>query len=267
MVNVCVIRAAGINCDRETVHAWRVAGAELQLVHVRELMQAPHRLDEFQIVTIPGGFSYGDDLGAGKILAEQLHLRLEDSLRNVIERGGLLLGICNGFQVLVKAGLLPGGDWGREKVSIVANESARFEDRWIRMTPASSRCVLLAGVRSLEMPVAHGEGRVVTVNGNAAERLRSDGHIALRYVGPDGESPAGYPANPSGSLDDIAALTDSTGRVLGLMPHPERHIDRTQHPLWTRQAFRAASVSERTAADDQPDGLRIFRNAVEYFRC
>ncbi|HEY3242367.1 MAG TPA: phosphoribosylformylglycinamidine synthase I [Phycisphaerae bacterium] len=254
MLNVCVIRAAGINCDRETVHAWRVAGAEAQLVHVRELMEDPQRLEQFQVVTIPGGFSYGDDLGAGKILAEQLHLRLEDALRGVVDRDGLLIGICNGFQVLVKAGLLPGGDWGRARVSIVANESARFEDRWVRMVPASSRCVIVAGISSLQMPVAHGEGRVVTADGEAAERLRRDDCIALRYVGAGGESPAGYPANPSGSLDDIAALTDATGRVFGLMPHPERHIDRTQHPLWTRRAPGA-----------EPDGLRIFRNAVEYF--
>ncbi len=252
-VRVAVIRAPGINCDRETLHAWRLVGAEPQLVHVRALIEQPSLLDRVQVVTVPGGFSFGDDLGAGKILADQLRRRLGDSLRSCVERGGLLLGICNGFQVLVKAGLLPGGDWGCDRVSITTNASARFEDRWVHMRPVADHCAVLRGIRSLYLPVAHGEGRVVTANEASRQRLHTGGHVALRYVDESGQA-ADYPANPNGSVDDIAALTDETGRAFGLMPHPERHVDRTHHPLWTRRP-----------ADLEPDGLALFRNAVAHF--
>ncbi len=261
---VLVLRTAGTNCDRETVHAWELAGAVPRRIHVRELIEQPGLLDEFAILTIPGGFSYGDDISAGKILATQMIHHLSDALARFVESGKLVLGICNGFQVLVKAGLLPGplaptgetpriaGEPGRQAVTLTQNDSARFEDRWIRLRSARASAFAPAGV-ILEMPIAHGEGKLVTCDETVRRQIAEQGRIALTYC--DAEcKPGRYPINPNGSQDDIAGLTDATGRVLGLMPHPERHVHKTQHPLWTRRS------------EDRADGRIIFESAVKAAR-
>lgn len=253
-----VLRTAGTNCDQETVHAWELAGALPERVHVRELIDRPDRLNAFGILTIPGGFSYGDDISAGKILATQMIHHLSDALNRFVESGKLVLGICNGFQVLVKAGLLPGPlgngtDAGRQAVTLTQNDSARFEDRWIRLRSAVKPGPFLPADRILEMPIAHAEGKLVARDESVRKALGQQGRIALTYCSEEGR-PGPYPINPNGSDDDIAGLMDATGRVLGLMPHPERHVHPTQHPLWTR----------RPGAD--ADGRVIFESAVKAAR-
>lgn len=259
---VLILRTAGTNCDQETVHAWELAGAAPERVHVRELIETPARLDDFAILTIPGGFSYGDDIAAGKILAVQLVHHLAEPLRRFVDRGRLVLGICNGFQVLVKAGLLPGfatDDQApaarrmEQSVTLANNDSARFEARWIHLKSSGRPNAFLPDERIMTMPVAHGEGRLVTAGDDVRARLRSGGHIALTYCDAAGR-PGPYPVNPNGSEDEIAGLVDATGRVLGLMPHPERHVYPQQHPEW---------ASRRT---DAADGRVFFETAVRTAR-
>lgn len=234
-VKAIVLRAAGINCDLETQYALEQAGAHAQRIHINRLIEDKTLLDRFQILVVPGGFSYGDDVAAGRILANQVIGHLEEAVRGFIDQGKLVLGICNGFQVLVKAGILPGLEETRrqELVTITDNDSAKYEDRWVHLEPQTDRCVFIEPARRVTLPIAHGEGKVVTRDPQALESLRAQGCIAFKYVDQDGrEGP--YPINPNGSVDSIAGLTDTTGRVLGLMPHPERFIHPTQHPLWTR---------------------------------
>ncbi|MHC4064026.1 MAG: phosphoribosylformylglycinamidine synthase I [Planctomycetota bacterium] len=253
-VAVLIVRAAGINCDAETVHAWRLAGARPRLAHVNELISRPLMLAEAQILTIPGGFSYGDDIAAGTILASRFAHSLADAVRNFIASGKLVLGICNGFQVLVKMGVLPGGCIGRSKVSLAPNTSARFEDRWVRLRVCTDHCAFLRRSRFIEAPVAHAEGRLVVDAEETLAALGDGRHVALRYVDDRGRI-GDYPVNPNGSIDALAGLTDDTGQVLGLMPHPERHVDRTQHPLWTRRPDEVNAT-----------GLDVFRSAVDSLR-
>lgn len=252
-VRALVLRAAGVNCDMETQHALELAGAKAHRVHVNRLIEDKSLLGRYHIVVFPGGFSYGDDVAAGRILANQIVHHLADPIRRFIDDGKLVLGICNGFQVLVKMGVLPGnGAFKQEHVTITYNDSGKFEDRWVHLLPQTDRCVFIEPQRQIYLPVAHGEGKVVTADAATLERLKSEGYIAYKYVGPDGEE-GPFPINPNGSVESIAGLTDSTGRVMGLMPHPERFVRRTQHPHWTR-----------LGEDLDPDGIKIFRNAVRY---
>ncbi len=247
-----VLRAAGINCDVETEHALELAGAKAQRVHINRLIENKSLLDEFQIVVFPGGFSYGDDVAAGKILANQIVHHLFEPLRKFIEQGKLVLGICNGFQVLVKTGILPGGNSAQQQeVTITDNDSGKYEDRWVYLAPQTDRCVFIESGRQIYVPIAHAEGKIVTKDQAALDRLKSNGHLAFKYVDASGAE-GDYPVNPNGSVESIAGLTDATGRVLGLMPHPERFVRRTQHPRWTR----SDSVD--------CDGMTIFNNAVKY---
>lgn len=251
-----VLRAAGINCDFETEHAFELAGAEADRMHVNRLIEKPSLLGEYQILVFPGGFSYGDDVSAGKILANQIAHHLAGPVREFIEKGRLVLGICNGFQIIVKAGILPGGELssvggGHPNVTITNNDSGKYEDRWVYLEPGDSKCVFVEPGRRIYLPVAHGEGKVVTKDAAVLEALKVK-HVAYRYVDKDGKR-GGFPVNPNGAMDDIAGLTDTTGRVLGLMPHPERFVRRTQHPQWTR-------LDDKLEAD----GVTIFRNAVRF---
>jgi phosphoribosylformylglycinamidine synthase I len=255
-VKAVVLRAAGINCDMETEYALELAGAEAQRVHINRLIEDKSLLDSYQILVVPGGFSYGDDVAAGRILANQIIHHLAEAMRKFVDDGKLALGICNGFQVLVKMGLLPGnGDNGRQgAVTITYNDSGKFEDRWVYLEPQTDRCVFVEAGKRIYLPVAHGEGKVVTKDADTLDQLKSEGHVAFKYVDKDGEE-GEYPVNPNGSTDGIAGLTDSTGRVMGLMPHPERYVRKTQHPHWSRLKDR-----------DGGDGMTIFNNAVKYVR-
>jgi phosphoribosylformylglycinamidine synthase I len=251
-----VLRAPGTNCDEETSAAWERAGARVETWHVGRLLEAPHALDDFAILTIPGGFSYGDDLGAGRIFATRLGSVLGDALRRFHARGGLILGICNGFQVLVKAGLLPGGPVACG-ATLTHNESGHFESRWVRLEPCPGRSPFVTGSEPIELPVAHGEGKFLLADPAALAALEAAGQVVLRYVDRSGRPTRAYPANPNGSPGAVAGICDPTGRIFGLMPHPERHVDPLHHPRWTRRG---------SAVDGEGDGLRIFRDAVEASR-
>lgn len=255
-VKAIVLRAAGINCDMETEYALELAGAEAERVHINRIIEDKKLLDKFQILVFPGGFSYGDDVAAGKILANQVVQHLSEVVQEFIDDGKLVLGICNGFQVLVKAGILPGGGSAelQQEVTITYNDSGKFEDRWVYLAPQTEKCIFIEPGRQIYLPVAHAEGKVVTKDETTLEELKSQGHIAFKYVDENGQE-GDYPVNPNGSVDSVAGLTDTTGRVLGLMPHPERHVRPTQHPHWTR-------LKDKTDAD----GMAIFSNAIKYIR-
>jgi phosphoribosylformylglycinamidine synthase len=244
-----VLRAPGTNCDHETALAFERAGGFARRVHVRALGQRPALADDFQILCIPGGFSYGDDVASGRILALELRTRLADALVRFRDRGGLVLGICNGFQVLLQTGLLLADPaTGRPRAALAHNASGRFVARWVGLRALPGHCAFLQGIGDLELPVAHGEGRFVTRSAADLAALEASGQLVLRYAG----TAHGEPANPNGSALDVAGACDETGRVLGLMPHPERFIEATQHPAWMG----------RLDADAPGAGLAVFANAV-----
>ncbi len=252
---VLVLRAPGTNCDEETAFAWEKVGTVVESVHVNRLLESPGRLGEFQILTIPGGFSYGDDLGAGRVLATRLELALASELERFHDRGGFILGVCNGFQVLVRAGLLPGGS-PAPRATLAHNESGRFEARWVNLAPTPGLCPLVPFAEPIELPVAHGEGRFLTRDAADIERLAARGQIVLRYADRAGRATESYPANPNGSPGGVAGLCDPSGRILGLMPHPERFVEPWQHPRWSR----------RETTSEHGDGLRIFAAAAAAWR-
>ena len=253
---VLVLRAAGSNCDRELKYAFELAGADGRLVHVNRLVEGSERLDDYQVLAIPGGFTYGDDVSAGKVLANELLNRLGAEIRDFLEKDRLIIGICNGFQVLVKTGILPGGaaSLGTQTATLAWNDSGVFEDRWVHLKPSTGKCVFVDGEDIVEMPVAHAEGKFIPASDDVLGETESNGQVVFRYTNPDGSAPP-YPANPNGSVADIAGVCDPTGRVLGLMPHPERYVLGYQGPRWTREGLKS-----------QGDGLAIFHNALRYFR-
>ncbi len=249
-VGTLVLRAPGTNCDAETVFAFEQAGAVVTSVHVNQLIRGEQRLSDYQIMVIPGGFTYGDDIAAGKVLANELKLKLGEGIPRFVEAGGLILGICNGFQVLAKAGILPEPvDGNSPLLTLVTNDSGKFECRWIHLkVNKQSPCVFTHGIDKMYLPVAHGEGKVVT-DPEILPKLNT----VVCYTDENGDSQAGYPHNPNGSVGNIAGICDNSGRIFALMPHPERHIQGTQHPQWTRHG-----------AEEYGDGFQIFLNAVKW---
>ncbi len=249
-VRTLILRAPGTNCDGETVFAFQQAGAAVSLVHINELIHHQQRLSDYQIMVIPGGFTYGDDIAAGKVLANELRLKLGEDIQRFIEDGGLILGICNGFQVLVKAGFLPeSADGSSSLLTLAANDSGKFECRWVHLgVNKESPCVFTRGINSMYLPVAHAEGKVV-----ADPKVLPDLNIVLYFTDEQGNNKAGYPDNPNGSVGNIAGICDASGRIFALMPHPERYIRSTQHPQWTRQPTK-----------EYGDGFHIFLNAVQW---
>jgi phosphoribosylformylglycinamidine synthase len=254
-----ILRTAGTNCDAETAYAFELAGAQCEKIHVNRLLQEPALLDQFQMMAFPGGFSYGDDIAAGRILANQIAHHLQEDLRRFIEAGKPVIGICNGFQVLVKTELLPGPLAGRtgQTCTLAHNEVGRFVDRWVHLAPRGRKCIWTRGLDRLQLPIAHGEGKFVTPDSAYRQAMWDNDQVALVYTKADGSSTAGiFPDNPNGSVDDIAGVCDASGLVFGLMPHPERYVDATQHPAWTSQINRPR----------QGLGLRVFENAVSHVR-
>ncbi|TET36010.1 MAG: phosphoribosylformylglycinamidine synthase I [Planctomycetota bacterium] len=252
---VLILRTAGTNCDLETAFAFENVGAEAERHHINRLSEGSVKLDDYHILAIPGGFSYGDDVHAGKILAVEMMAGFAGQLSAFVDAGKLIIGICNGFQVLVKAGLLPGNGNG-QSVTLTDNNSNKYEDRWVYLSCETDRCVFIKPGEVIEVPVAHAEGKFVTKDRETLENLEENGQVVFRYVMPD-SSPANcsYPQNPNGSVDDVAGICDPTGRILGMMPHPERNIFSYHHPRWTRGE-----------AKEEGDGVRIFRNAVQYVK-
>ena len=268
---VCVLRAPGTNCDVETAFAFESCGAVAERVHLFQLFETPQRLADFQVLCVPGGFSYGDDIGSGVIFANQLRGHLGDAIRDFLAADKLMLGICNGFQVLLKSGVLPGGaaTWPPQPdepadATLTWNDNGKYTALWIRLKVTGSNNVFLRGLDEFDVPIAHGEGKIVVRDSATLNRWQTNGQLALTYVASPSDQAAGaaagwqtlpYPINPNGSMANIAGLSDPSGRILGLMPHPERFLFATQHPHWTRLNLRGDG-----------EGLKLFRNGVEYFR-
>ncbi len=247
---VCVLRTAGTNCDIETAFGFSKAGADVALLHINRLISRQENLAGYQILALPGGFSYGDDIASGKIFANELRYKLSGDIKKFIADGKLIIGICNGFQILVKSGILPGNPDLNQEATLIINDSGKFEDRWVYLKNENSKCVWTKNVEEvIYLPVAHGEGKFLAMQPSILEGLKQNMQVVFRYCNPQGDF-NGYPDNPNGSEYNIAGICDETGRIFGLMPHPERHLDTLQHPRRTSKG----------------DGSSIFRNGVEYAR-
>ncbi len=263
-VKVIVLRTAGTNCNEETAFAFTRSGGSVEQVHVNALIEGTKKLGDYHILALPGGFSYGDDIASGRILANELRLKLGEDLKQFIRDGKLIIGICNGFQILAKAGILPGLEYGltpvenqrgKQEATLFYNDSAKFEARWVHLK-TEGRSVWTKDIKSvIYLPVAHGEGKFIPRDAKVMEALAANGQIVFRYCTEDRGKPV-YPENPNGSTDDIAGICDTTGRVLGLMPHPERHFLFEQHPYWTR-------LAKKTVFGD---GAKIFENGINYVK-
>lgn len=254
---VLVLRAPGINCERETHHAFGLAGGAPEYVHVKKLLQDPDLLDQFKIFMVPGGFAYGDDIASGRVLANEIRRKMGARMTAFIDRGGLALGICNGFQALVKLGLLPrlgGGDL-EQQVTVCHNLSNHYECRWVTLKSQPNRCCFLDDDLTLRFPAAHAEGYLLTKDADQLRILDQEGYVALSYVDENGRKTTEYPVNPNGSPAGCAGLTDVTGRVLGLMPHPDRAYLPHNMPGWSRDGLAPKG-----------DGMVIFEAMVKAAR-
>ena len=249
---VIVLSGYGLNCEDETKYAFELAGGTGQIVHINDLIKNKNLLNDFQIMAIPGGFAYGDDTGAGNAYGLKLKNHLWENISKFITKDRLVIGICNGFQVLVRTGLLPFGTIGEMQATLSNNGSGHFECRWINLkAEENNACVFLEGMNDMvSYQVAHGEGRFYAGQPEL-ERVEAEKLVVFRYCDSLGSPTQEYPLNPNGSLNAIAGITDPTGRILGLMPHPERFIRPTQHPNWRRQEL-------------EPQGLPIFQKMVNY---
>ncbi len=267
-VKTLILRTAGTNCDMETAHAFRRAGSEVDLVHVNALLENKNKLQSYSILSLPGGFTYGDDIASGKILSNELKHAMKRHLSSFVKSGKLIIGICNGFQVLVKMGLLPdmkGKVDFRVEATLSLNDSGRFEDRWTYLKRSqepgvksqNGKCVWTRDLPEvIYLPVAHGEGKFIPKNDSILKDLKKNGQVVFRYVDKNGDL-SSYPDNPNGSVDSIAGICDPTGRILGMMPHPERHVTYLQHPNWRR----GGRDKEGMGA-----GLKIFENGVNFVK-
>ncbi|HSU72702.1 MAG TPA: phosphoribosylformylglycinamidine synthase subunit PurQ [Candidatus Binatia bacterium] len=257
--NALVLTGYGINCDEETKYAFERAGANARVVHINDLIANKKSLGNYQIFAFPGGFSYGDDTGSGNALANKIRNSMWDELRSFIDQDRLMIGICNGFQVMVNLGLLPSldGKYGERQVALMHNDSARYFTRWVDLE-FKDTSVWTKGLGTRTIPIAHGEGKLY-----APKETLSRVKVAARYVRGEICELQNLPANPNGSLDDIAGVQDPSGRVLGMMPHPERAMDFTQLPHWT--LLKEQYVREGKDIPQEGPGLQLFRNGVKYF--
>ncbi|MDF1838302.1 MAG: phosphoribosylformylglycinamidine synthase subunit PurQ [Planctomycetota bacterium] len=234
-----VLRSTGTNCQEETSRALTRGGADTDVIHTNHVLHDVSKLDPYSILVFAGGFSYGDDLGAGRAWGAELRHFLSDTLKKHLERGGLILGVCNGFQVLMETGIFePEASASTRKMALYANESGHYECRWVHLETLETKCPWLVPGERFPVPVAHAEGRFVVRDDEALASLKAAGQLALAYTTPDGEGDVLYPQNPNGSTAHIAGVTDPTGRALGLMPHPERNLDGWNHPDSARMGKR-----------------------------
>lgn len=252
-VNVCIITGYGINSDYESEYAFKLAGAEnVQRIHVNLLLKGNEKLQNYDIIMFPGGFSFGDNLGSGRVLANKFRFGLREQLTEFIDSGGLIFGVCNGFQILVKMGLLPAlnNNYYVQTVSLIGNKSGKFEMRWVKLKIIeSSKCIWTKNIGDvLELPVRHGEGQFVIKDELILKELWNRNLVVMTY------EPNKYPNNPNGSINGIAGICNESGRIFGLMPHPECHVHLYQYPLWTR------------GSTPKVNGLKIFENAVNFVR-
>lgn len=259
--NVLILTGYGVNCEAESAAAWDMAGARAECVHLHDLLDAPRRLHDFQALMLIGGFSFGDHMGSGHVFALRLRQRLREPLRRFIADGRLVLGVCNGFQIMIKLGLLPAlqGDYFTPQLALMPNDGGVFQNFWVtlRFEPASP-CVFTRGLAPMPLPIRHGEGKLFTPSQSMLLAVEAAGGVACRYVDPRTLRPTQrYPYNPNGSLNAIAGLSDPTGRVFGLMPHPEAYLFPENHPDWPKQTIDHTLPSEGL-------GLRLFKNAVSF---
>ncbi len=259
-----VLFGNGINCEYETAHAHRTVGFDVELLHINSLLEDIKKIHNYAFLNLPGGFLDGDDLGSAKAQAVRWKYqkidgskrRFVDELVEFVSAGKIILGICNGFQLLVKTGLLPGlkGEYHKQTVTLTFNDSGKFEDRWVYLKfNKFSRCIFTKDIDTIYLPVRHGEGKLVADSSNTFKEIKESGHIVMQYSDEKGFVTDEYPYNPNGSIQSIAGLCDVTGRIFGLMPHPEAFVHYTQHPRWTREKLK-----------EEGDGLKIFRNAYKY---
>jgi phosphoribosylformylglycinamidine synthase len=255
---VLIVRAPGTNCDIETAHAFELAGAASERLHVNQLIEHPRLAEQFQILCFPGGFSYGDDIAAGRIAAVQWQTKLSDVLAQFRAEDRLVMGICNGFQIMMRLGIFFEEGIESAPATLTWNRHGRFESRWVHLKPESDHCVFLRGIDSIYLPMAHAEGRFLMRDEATQQMLKDGNQIAMRYCDPHGatgDEELEFPWNPNGAQWNVAGICDSSGRVFGLMPHPERFLFPTNHPHWTRMA----------SLPEHGDGLKMFQNAVSYF--
>jgi phosphoribosylformylglycinamidine synthase len=267
-VKAIVITGNGTNCELEVASACRLAGAECDIVHIAELLAGRISLDSYHLLNLAGGFLDGDDLGSAKAGANRLkhaairgsNEHLVDQLNRFIAAGKLIFGVCNGFQLMVKMGLLPalGKSFGQQSTTLTFNDCGRFQDRWVYLkVDEKSPCVYTTGLTGLYLPVRHGEGKFVAESAQLLERIEGAHLGALKYSDPDYAAPTmEFPWNPNGAQNAIAGLCDESGRIFGLMPHPEAYVLRTQHPRWTRDG----------ALPEEGMGLWLYKNAVDFIR-
>lgn len=267
-VNVLVLTGYGLNCDHETAYAFELAGASATRVHINSLIDASVDLDDFHIMVFIGGFSWGDDHGAGVVQAVRMKTNIGEKILGFIEDGKAVVGICNGFQTLVNLGLLPGfdGDYTRRQVALTHNDCGNFRDQWVHLAVnQASPCIFTRGIDRAEFPIRHGEGKFVA-DADVLSRLSDSNQVVMRYADADSTPASGrFPYNPNGSLDDIAGICDPSGRVFGLMPHPEAYNHWTNHPDWTRQK-QTMTRGGNVSTDTLPVGIRLLKNAVDYMR-
>ena len=281
MVKVAVLFGFGINCDHETAAMFDLVGASAQRIHTNKLVNGEIDLNEFQILAVPGGFSFGDHLGSGRLLGNRLRFGLRAQLQAFVAAGKPIIGICNGFQVLVKTGLLPGPMTGDtqpdfiQRASLTLNDSGRYEDRWVTLEfDQKSPCIWTKGIERMECPVRHGEGKFIMPETIDLNTLQENNQLTVRYVDSNSKIGSGisdevlpFPISPNGSMRNIAGICDRTGLVFGLMPHPEAIYARWLHPSHTRGDAPLVEPDEESILGEwEGEGLQIFRNAVEYVR-
>ncbi len=246
-----VVSGFGINSEHETAHAVKKVGGQADIIHLNKLIDAPSLLETYNFLILPGGFSYADHLGASKVFSNKIKYKLKDRLDTFIKQGNLVLGICNGFQLLAKMGVLPNTDF-EQKFTLTHNDSGKFEDRWVRLKiNQNSPCIFTKGIDYLDLPIRHGEGKFLPKNQKVLLNILNNNLFAMQYVDSHGKL-ANYPNNPNGSIRNIAGVCNSTGRVFGLMPHPECFNHKTNHPTWSKET------------NFKTKGLKIFENAVNY---
>ncbi len=263
---VLVLTGYGINCDEETAFAFQINGAKADIVHINDLISGQYKLSDYQILAFPGGFSYGDDTGSGKALANKIRNNLWQDILDFIGSEKLVIGICNGLQILTNLGLLPAGEenYGTREVALKHNKTARFECRWVNLKISSKKCIFTKGVKNIYLPIAHGEGNFYAST-ETLKSLSQNDQIAVQYTLENGSSANGkFPFNPNGSLEDIAGICDPTGRVFGLMPHPERAIFAINSPDFQSGKERLIRDSKEIPMHYEP-AMQIFKNAVQYF--
>jgi phosphoribosylformylglycinamidine synthase len=263
-VRVLIPVGFGFNCEDETAAAFRMAGAEVDLVHLTDLFagRQARPIPQYQVMAFVGGFSYGDHVAGGLVAAARIRAHLSQALSAFLEGGGRMIGICNGCQVLVRLGLLPGPDAGAPdfvaRAALTNNDRLGYRDAWVRLgVDRKSTCAWTRGITTVEVPARHGEGKLVLESSAALDHLEHRGQVAFRYLDPQGQPTEAWPHNPNGSARGLAGLTDATGRILGLMPHPEAFLYPWQHPDYARR--------RREIEAQEPGGLAIFRSGVAGF--